>query len=52
MKEVSKQYENSIMTTVDATVRGRLLAWLINHVIAEDQRIADYALKKGMNGND
>jgi len=29
-----------------------LLAWLINHVAAEDQRIADYAIKKGMSGNE
>ncbi len=26
---------------------GKLLAWLINHVAAEDQKIADYASKKG-----
>lgn len=26
---------------------GKLLAWLINHVAAEDQRIAAYALQKG-----
>ncbi len=26
---------------------GKLLAWLINHVAAEDQRIATYALSKG-----
>jgi hemerythrin len=27
---------------------GKLLAWLINHVAAEDQRIATYALEKGV----
>ncbi len=27
---------------------GRLLAWLINHVAAEDQRIAAYAIEKGV----
>lgn len=27
---------------------GKLLAWLINHVAAEDQRIAAYALEKGV----
>jgi hemerythrin len=26
---------------------GKLLSWLINHVAAEDQRIAAYALSKG-----
>jgi hemerythrin len=30
---------------------GKLLAWLINHVAAEDQRIAAYAHKKGGIGN-
>lgn len=27
---------------------GKLLAWLINHVAAEDQRIASYAIEKGV----
>lgn len=27
---------------------GKLLAWLINHVAAEDQRIAAYAIEKGV----
>jgi hemerythrin len=31
---------------------GKLLAWLINHVAAEDQRIATYAIEKGVAGND
>ena len=30
---------------------GKLLAWLINHVAAEDQRIANYAVKEGVDGN-
>ncbi len=30
---------------------GKLLAWLINHVAAEDQRIADYAIAKGVSGD-
>ena len=30
---------------------GKLLAWLINHVAAEDQRIATYAIEKGVAGN-
>lgn len=31
---------------------GKLLAWLINHVAAEDQRIATYAIEKGVSGHD
>jgi len=31
---------------------GKLLAWLINHVAAEDQLIADYAIKKRVDEND
>ena len=31
---------------------GKLLAWLINHVAAEDQHIAEYAIKKGVAGDD
>lgn len=31
---------------------GKLLAWLINHVSAEDQRIAEYAIHKGVEGNE
>lgn len=31
---------------------GRLLAWLVNHVAAEDQRIADYAKRREGNGHD
>lgn len=27
---------------------GKLLAWLINHVAAEDQRIATYAIERGV----
>jgi len=30
---------------------GKLLAWLINHVASEDQRIADYAIEKGVAGH-
>lgn len=30
---------------------GKLLSWLINHVAAEDQRIADYAIEKGVAEN-
>ena len=31
---------------------GKLMAWLINHVASEDQRIASYAISKGVAGND
>lgn len=31
---------------------GRLLAWLINHVVAEDQKIAAYVKAKEMSGNE
>ncbi len=31
---------------------GKLLAWLINHVAAEDQKIADYANMRGAELND
>ena len=50
--EFSKQYEQS--NNDEQLIQqfgGRLLAWLINHVAAEDQRIAEYAIKKGVSGN-
>ncbi|AFQ44341.1 bacteriohemerythrin [Desulfosporosinus meridiei] len=28
---------------------GKLIAWLINHVLADDQKIAEYARSKGAN---
>lgn len=31
---------------------GKLMTWLINHVAAEDQRIAAYAISKGVAKND
>ncbi|HAF60204.1 MAG: bacteriohemerythrin [Anaerovoracaceae bacterium] len=50
--EVSRQYEQSNKNEeLMQQFGGRLLAWLINHVAAEDQRIADYAKKKGVSGN-
>ncbi len=52
VQEVSKQYEQSQNDEqLMQQFGGRLLAWLINHVAAEDQRIAEYAKKKGMSGN-
>jgi len=51
--EFSKQYEQSNHDEqLIQQFGGRLLAWLINHVAAEDQRIADYAIKKGASGNE
>ena len=51
--EVSKRYEQSNNNEqLMQEFGGRLLAWLINHVAAEDQRIADYAKKKGVGGNE
>jgi len=50
--EFSKQYEQS--NNDEQLIQqfgGKLLAWLINHVAAEDQRIAHYAIKKGVSGN-
>lgn len=50
--EVSKQYEQSNNNEqLMQQFGGKLLAWLINHVAAEDQRIADYAVKKGLSEN-
>jgi len=50
--EVTKQYEQSNNNELlMQQFGGRLLAWLINHVAAEDQRIADYAKKKGGSGS-
>lgn len=53
VSEVSKQFEQSDNNEeLMQQFGGRLLAWLINHVAAEDQLIADYARMKGMSGND
>ncbi|NLO90354.1 MAG: hemerythrin family protein [Clostridia bacterium] len=53
VQEVSKKYEQSQNDEqLMQQFGGRLLAWLINHVCAEDQRIADYAKEKGMSGNE
>ncbi|NLP30572.1 MAG: hemerythrin family protein [Clostridiales bacterium] len=51
--EVSKQYDQSNNNEdLMQQFGGRLMAWLINHVAAEDQRIADYAIEKGVRGNE
>ncbi len=44
---VSEQYEkNGYEETLIQQFAGKLLTWLINHVAADDQKIADYARKK------
>ena len=53
VQEVSRQYEESgYNEELMQQFGGRLLAWLINHVAAEDQRIADHARKRGEGGNE
>ncbi|HHW67829.1 MAG TPA: hemerythrin family protein [Epulopiscium sp.] len=50
--EVSKQFEETNYNeNLVQQFGGKLLSWLINHVAAEDQRIADYAKKEEVNGN-
>ena len=45
--QVSREYEQSgFDEKLMQQFGGKLLAWLINHVAAEDQRIADYAREK------
>ena len=51
--EVSEQYEKSgFNEQLMQQFGGRLLAWLVNHVAAEDQRIAAYAIEQGVTGNE
>lgn len=46
--EVSEEYARSgYNEQLMQQFAGKLLAWLINHVASEDQRIADYAAGKG-----
>jgi len=46
--QVSEEYEKSgYDEQLMQQFAGKLLAWLINHVAAEDQRIATYALEQG-----
>lgn len=49
---VSAEYERSgFNEQLMQQFAGKLLAWLINHVAAEDQQIADYAIAKGVPGD-
>lgn len=51
--QVSAEYEQSgFNERLIQQFAGKLLAWLINHVAAEDQRIASYAIEKGVSGNE
>lgn len=44
---VSRQYEeNGYQEQLMQQFAGRLLAWLINHVASEDQKIANFAKRK------
>lgn len=48
--EIAKQYETSdYQEQLMQQFAGKLLAWLINHVTFEDQKIAAYAARKGAN---
>lgn len=47
--EVSAQYEQQGFKEIHMQqFAGRLVTWLVNHVVAEDQKIADYARSKGV----
>lgn len=51
--QVSDEYERSgFDEKMMQQFGGKLLAWLINHVASEDQRIADYAIKRKEQAND
>ena len=50
--DVSREYaEKGCDEQLMQQFAGKLLAWLINHVAAEDQRIAAYAIEKGVTGD-
>ncbi len=47
--KVTEEYEKSgFNEQLMQQFAGKLLAWLINHVASEDQRIATYAMEKGV----
>lgn len=51
--QVSSEYERSgFNEQLMQQFAGKLLSWLINHVAAEDQRIANYVMKKEAAEND
>ena len=45
-KYVSEGYNEQLMQQF----AGKLLAWLINHVLSDDQKIATFAKEKGVEG--
>lgn len=46
--EITAEYEKSgYNEQLMQQFGGKLLSWLINHVAAQDQKIADYAIEKG-----
>lgn len=50
---VTEEYKNSgYNEQLIQKFAGKLMAWLINHVASEDQRIAAYAISKGVDRND
>jgi hemerythrin len=50
--KVTEEYEKSgFDEQLMQQFGGKLLSWLINHVAAEDQHIADYAIEKGVSGD-
>lgn len=50
--DFSKEYEREgCNEQLMQQFAGKLLAWLINHVAADDQRIAAYAIEKGVSEN-
>ena len=53
VQEVSQEYERSgYNEKLMQQFGGRLLSWLINHVASDDQRIAAYAIEKGVAGDE
>lgn len=47
--QASKDYERGNYNEMYMQqLAGKLLSWLINHVASEDQRIAKYAIEKGV----
>lgn len=51
--DVAKQYEQTgYSQLLMQQFAGKLLAWLINHVTYEDQKIANYVKTKEVNGNE
>ena len=50
---VTEEYKNSgYDEQLMQKFAGKLMAWLINHVASEDQRIAAYAISKGVDKHD